>query len=179
MRIVHLVAAVLGLAALLAFPAHARNFDSAAACSVGQRVLTSDQHKGRITRVDRDWSYCYVLQDDTGKEVGYLYSLLQPEGGSGKPQAGSQAQDDGKLAVGKYTCWVGSEAGGEMRITGPSTYESDGKSGKYRLESAGAIVFESGPFSEFHGKLLSGRRIGINMSGGTFYNMSCEPAAGS
>jgi hypothetical protein len=65
-----------------------------------------------------------------------------------------------------------------MRVTGPSTYESDGKSGKYRLEASGTIVFESGPFSEFHGKLLSGRRIGMNMSGGSFYNMTCESGEG-
>lgn len=174
MKIGHAIAAILGITVLWAAPAHARGFDSVAGCAVGKRVLTSDQHKGVITRIDRDWSYCYVRQDDSGKEVSYLYSLLQPEEG-GAPKS----QDAGdKLATGKYTCSIGTEAGGEMRVTGPSTYESNGKSGKYRLEPSGTIVFESGPFSEYHGKLLPGRRIGMNLSGGTFYNMSCEPPGG-
>ena len=62
-----------------------------------------------------------------------------------------------------------------MRVTGRTTYESDGKKGTFRLEPSGKIVFESGPFSTFHAKLLSGRRIGMNMNGSNFYNMTCDP----
>jgi hypothetical protein len=113
------------------------------------------------------------LQDDSGKEVGYLYSLLEAEGSAG----GASAQKDSgdSLTIGTYNCYVGEQGAGQMRITGKSTYESEGKRGTYRLESSGKIVFESGPFSGFNSKLLSGRRIGLNLSGGTFYNMTCEP----
>jgi hypothetical protein len=149
--------------------AHAGALNSAAECAVGMRVTTSDGHKGTITRIDRDWSYCYVQQDDTGKNVGYLYSLLSPEGST------ADSGSSGQLAVGKYDCWIGEQGAGEMRITGPSTYESEGNKGKYHLESSGKIVFESGPFSTFNSKILSGHRIGINMSGGNFYNMACDP----
>ena len=134
-------------------------------------VSTKDGHKGPITRVDRAWSYCYIRQDDTGKEVGYLYSLLLRDGGA--PAKGGSG---GKLATGTYMCWVGSEASASgLKITGATTYESDGKPGKYHLEASGAIVFESGPFSGFHGKLLAGGRVGMNMNGGTFYNLTCDP----
>ena len=154
------------VALFAARPAYASKLNSPKDCVVGMRVETSDGHKGKITRVDRDWSYCYVLQDDTGKEVGYLYSLLETGGLS-----------DDKLVIGKYNCWVGEEAAAAgMRVTGGSTYESDGKKGAFRLEPSGKIVFESGPFSTFNAKLLSGRRIGMNLNGGTFYNMTCDPA---
>lgn len=152
--------------------AFAGGLNSAAECVVGMRVTTSDGHKGAITRVDRDWSYCYVKQDDTGRDVGYLYSLLKPEAGGGAPAAGG----GGKLAVGAYTCWVGTQASAMgLQVTGASTYASEGQSGKYHVEPSGHIVFESGPFAGFHSEILSGGRIGLNLSGGTFYNMACDP----
>ncbi|MDD5541897.1 MAG: hypothetical protein PHX83_01860 [Acidobacteriia bacterium] len=152
-------------------PAYAGALKSAQDCVLGKRVVTSDGHKGKITRVDRAWSYCYVLQDDTGKEVSYLYSLLQTD------DANSPKSDhNDKLVIGKYNCWVGTEgAASGFQVTGPSTYESDGKKGTYQLEPSGKIVFKSGPFSTFHAKLLSDRRVGLNMTGGTFYNMTCDP----
>jgi hypothetical protein len=150
---------------------HAGQINSAAECKVGMRVLTSDGHPGRISRVDRAWSYCYVLQDDTRKEVGYLYSLLQTEA-----PAGAKAESSGQLAIGSYTCWVGSQASASgLKVTGSSSYESDGKRGKYRLESSGKIVFENGPFAGFNAKLLPGRRVGMNLSGGSFFNLTCDP----
>src|SRR6266852_3788169 len=81
-------------------PACAGALKSANDCAVGKRVATGDGHKGKITRVDRAWSY-YALRDDTGKEVSYLYSLLSTEDSSA-------AKDDGKLVTGKHTCCVGS-----------------------------------------------------------------------
>jgi hypothetical protein len=167
------IAAILGTVAALsvARPAYAGALNSVNDCVAGKRVLTSDGHKGKITRVDRAWSYCYVLQDDTGKEVSYLYSLLQTEE-SGAGKGGNNDQ----LVIGKYTCWVGSQgAAAGLRVTGPSTYDADGRPGKYHLEPSGKIVFESGPYSTYHAKLLSGRRVGLNLTGGTFYNMTCDP----
>ena len=107
--------------------------------------------------------------DDTKKEGSYLYSLLSPEDGN------SNDKNNDKLVIGKYNCFVGDQGSGEMRVTGPTTYEAESKKGTYRLEASGKIVFESGPFSTYHAKLLSGRRIGLNLTGDTFYNMSCEP----
>src|SRR6266567_1912737 len=80
----------------------AETLKSAGDCVVGKRVVTSDGHKGKITRVDRAWSYCYVLQDDTGKEVSYLYSLLETEGSGAQKDSNSN-----QLIIGKYNCWVG------------------------------------------------------------------------
>lgn len=150
---------------------------SASQCAVGMRVATKDGHKGVITRVDRAWSYCYVRQDDTGKEVGYLYSLLLTDGGGTPAKGGApKGSGGGKLAVGTYTCWVGSEAAASgLKVTGAGRYESDGRAGTYRLEASGAIVFQSGPFAGMHAKLLSGGRIGLNLSGQNFYNMTCDP----
>jgi hypothetical protein len=151
-------------------PAAAATFNSVADCVVGKRVVTRDNHKGKITRIDRAWSYCYVLQDDTGKEISYLYSLLESEG-SAAPSAAN-----GKLIVGKYTCWVNNRgAVMGLQVLGPATYDSDGKKGAYRLEASGRIVFESGPFSQFQARLLSDRRVGINLTGGPYYNMTCDP----
>ena len=171
MRKAFATASMLGIIFALSVsrPAYAKRLDSPKDCVVGMQVETSDGHKGKITRVDRDWSYCYVRQDDTGKEVGYLYSLLDNGGSSASPS-------DDKLVVGDYMCWVGEQASAAgMRVTGGSTYESEGKKGTFRLEPSGKIVFESGPFSIYHAKLLSGRRIGMNDTGDTFYNMTCEP----
>lgn len=163
------------LAGCAALPLHAAGFNAASECTVGMRVETSDGHKGAITRVDRDWSYCYVKQDDTGKEVGYLYSLLKPAAGSAAA-APASAGANNTLAVGTYTCWVGEQASAAgLQITGPTTYASDGQPGKYHVEASGKIVFESGPFSGFHSAVLSGHRVGLNLTGGTFYNMACDP----
>jgi len=150
-------------------PAYAGRFNSFSDCVVGKRVLTSDNHKGKITRLDRPWSYCYVLQDDTGKEVSYLYSLLDADGQS------AEKDNNDKVVIGNYNCSIGGHGAGDMRVTSRSTYETDGKKGTFRVESSGKIVFESGPFSTYNAKLLDGRRIGMNMNGSTFYNMTCDP----
>jgi hypothetical protein len=158
-------------AAVASLPARAAQLQSIDDCTPGKRVVTSDRHRGTITRVDRAWSYCYVRQDDTGKEVSYLYSVLETEGPTNE-----------KLVIGNYNCWIGGDerhrqnVAGEMRVASQTTYQVDSKNGTLRLDPSGMIVFETGPYSAFHGKLLSGHRIGINQSGGTFYNMTCDPA---
>lgn len=159
--------------ALAGQTAWAGQYNSVNDCVVGKRVKLNNGQHGKITRIDRAWSYCYVLLDDTGKELSFLYSLISDEG-SGSSGGGKAGND--KLVVGKYNCLVGDQASGEMRITGPSTYEAEGKKGTYRLDAAsGKIVFESGPFSSYHAKRLDAGRIGMNLTGGTFYNLTCEP----
>lgn len=171
--IVRAIGTVLALCA--AGNAFAGELGSADECKVGMRVSTKDGHKGQITRVDRSWSYCYVRQDDTGKEVGYLYSLLLTDGGATARPAAPRPAAGGKLVVGSYMCWVGSEASASgLKITGASTYESDGATGTYHM-AGDAIVFDSGPFKGFNAKRLGDGRIGLNLTGGSFYNMTCDP----
>lgn len=185
MRDIQMMAIVLlGAATLLATrPAQAGSFNSASECKVGARVVSNEGYKGTITRVDKAWSYCYVRQDETGKEVGYLYSLLRPEGAGVRPGASAAsaakpaaAAGGGRPVIGKYMCWVGSEASASgLSITGASSYESDGQAGKFHVEASGRVVFESGPFMGFNAKMLENGRIGMNLTGGTFYNLTCDP----
>lgn len=141
-------------------------------CVAGKRVSTNTGRKGTVTRLDTAWSYCYVRFDDNGKEEGYLYSLLNSEGGL-DPK-------DRTLAVGTYEC-VTSGAGGStilagtMRITGADSYVFGGSApGRYHVEASGKIVFDTGPLKPYFSKLLSGGRIGLNANGDKFYATSCE-----
>lgn len=148
-------------------PARADVLRSVKDCVPGKRVQTSDGHKGKITRIDQAWSYCYVLQDDTGKEVSYLYSLLQTEG--------TVAGKGNQLVPGVYECVAdGHYTFMDMRITGANTYASAGANGKFHIEPSGKMVFESGPLSKYFAKVLSGGRIGLNANGDSFYATSCE-----
>src|SRR5882724_5617336 len=116
-------------------------------CVVGKRVSIHDGRKGTITRLDPAWSYCYVRFDDNGKEVSYLYSLLNAEGGLDRK--------DLKLATGVYECVDrGRLAAGSMRITGVDTYSFGGASGKFHVETSGKIVFETGPLNKHFSKLV-------------------------
>jgi hypothetical protein len=144
----------------------AAEFKSEKECVVGAKVADRQNQTGKIIAVES--STCRVRLDGSGKTIPYLFWMLH--------SAGASVETDDKLVVGKYDCWVGSQAAGGMRITSPSTYESDGKKGTFHVEPSRKIVFESGPFSTFNAKLLAGPRIGMNMNGGTFYNMTCDPA---
>ena len=171
--------AAVALIALLASAAVARAdpLQSPAACQVGMRVTTSDGHTGTITRVDRTWSYCYVHQDDTGADVGYLYSLLSSGSGVGGQDGSSGDAGDGggALTPGVYECFAdGQYTFMNISITGPGTYSAAGGGGRYSIQGTGQIVFQSGSLQPYHGKLLSGGRIGLNTNGDSFYATSCE-----
>lgn len=153
--------------------AHAGGLQSVQDCVPGARVVTSDGHSGSITRIDSAWSYCYVRQDDTGSEVGYLYSLLQPAGAPASGEIGSVG--DNQLAPGVYECFAdGQYTFMDMRITGPATYQSAGLDGGYHIEPSGKIVFETGPLAPYFSKLVPGHRIGLNSNGDQFYATTCE-----
>ncbi len=147
-------------------PLMGAEFKSDKECVVGIRVADRENLTGKVVSVDS--SKCRVLLDGSGKTTTYLFWMLHAAGGS--------AETNDKLVIGKYNCYVGSQGAGEMRITGPASYESEGKAGRYHVEPSRKIVFESGPFSTYNAKLLPGPRIGLNLSGGTFYNMTCDPA---
>ncbi|MGZ8230877.1 MAG: hypothetical protein ACXWUS_14665, partial [Burkholderiales bacterium] len=59
---------------------------------------------------------------------------------------------------------------------GPTSYrDKQGKQGRYKLDAAsGTIVFETGPLTKANAKLLAGPKIGLNMSGGSFFNTTCS-----
>ena len=155
----------LSLLVLIA-PMMAAEFKSEKECVVGSKVADHENHAGKVVSVES--AKCRVLLDSSGQTTAYLFWMLHA--------AGASAETNDNLVMGKYNCWVGSQATGGLRITGPSSYESDGKTGKYRVEPSRKIVFESGPFSTFTAKLLPGPKIGLNMTGGSFYNMTCDPA---
>lgn len=148
--------------------AYGQQLQSFKDCVVGKRVFTNnDGRKGTITRLDPAWSYCYVRFDDNGKEVSYLYSLLNAEGGL-DPK-------DLKLATGVYECVsLGKSAAGTMRINGPDTYSFGGAAGKYHIETSGKIVFETGPLNKEFSKLVSGGRIALNLTGKNFSEITCQ-----
>lgn len=151
---------------LIFTPLGAAEFKSEKECAIGLKVADRENLTGKVVSVDS--GKCRVLLDGSGKTTAYLFWMLHAAGGS--------VETSDKLAAGKYNCYVGSQPSGEMRITGPTTYESEGKAGKFRVEPSRKIVFESGPFSAFNAKLLAGPRIGLNLNGGAFYNMTCDPA---
>lgn len=143
----------------------AAEFKSAKECVPGLRVADRENLTGKVLSVDS--SKCFIQMDATGKKDTYIFWMLHAAGGS--------AETNDKLILGKYECWVGSNIAGGMEITGPATYSSEGKPGKFHVEASRKIVFESGPYSSYSAKLLPGPRIGLNLSGGTFYNMTCDP----
>jgi hypothetical protein len=170
-----LAARALAAISISAPTAWAGQLQSADSCQVGMRVTTSDGHTGTITRVDRSWSYCYVRQDDTGRQVGYLYSLLQSGGGGAAGGSTVGGDSTSTLPAGVYECFAdGHYTFMDMRITGPGTYAAAGGPGNYRIEGNGQIVFTSGSLQPYHGKLLIGGRIGLNTNGDSFYATSCE-----
>lgn len=110
---------------------------------------------------------CQVKLDNKDKVTSYVHWMLRA--------AGASPETDDQLKVGVYLCHVGGQAAGKMEITTPGSYVSDGKSGKYRVEPSRKIVFENGPFREYHAKLLAGPKIGMNLNGSNYYGFTCDP----
>ncbi len=146
-------------------PLAAAEFRSVKECVPGAAVQDRENLTGQIVAVER--GMCKVKLAKGGKVTAYMPWMLRA--------AGASAETDDQLKVGEYVCYVGEQAAGGMRIPALGSYESDGKRGTYRVEPSRKIVFESGPFFEYHAKLLAGPRIGMNLNGGTFYNLTCDP----
>jgi hypothetical protein len=157
------------LTVLVATVADAAEFKKIEECAVGTKVADRQNKTGKVVGVSN--GMCRVLLDESGQEKSYLHWMLRPAGAS-------QAPAD-KLVNGAYKCY--SSAGStinyafmDIHIDGPTAYrDKNGAGGRYRLESSGRIVFESGPLTTANAKLLAGPKIGLNMNGGSFFNMTC------
>ncbi len=140
-------------------------FKSEKECVIGMKVADRENKTGKIVEVER--GLCRVQLDSGGKPVAYMFWMLHA--------AGDIAETSDKLVVGRYDCWIGgSQGAGEVKIISGTSYEHGGKPGKYHMEANNKIVFENGPLSAYHAKLLAGPKIGMNLNGGTFYNMVCD-----
>jgi hypothetical protein len=145
-------------------------FKSLDDCKAGRKVTDMLKKTGVVTGVSNNM--CMVKLDDGGKTASYIFWMLHDTGGS--------AETDDKLVSAKYSCYAGDAkqmhyVGIDIRITMPATYESGGKSGKFRLDAESRkITFESGPLEKANGKLLRGPNIGLNMDGGSFYATVCS-----
>lgn len=145
--------------------ARAENFKSIRECVVGTAVETSNGNRGRITRIEDP--LCFVQHEGGGREVTYIFWMLNAAGGS--------RETNDALVVGVYECFAGGRyTFMDMKITGPSTYESAGEAGRFHVEPSRKIVFESGPLAPYFSKLLDGPRIGLNTTGDSFYATTCE-----
>ena len=178
-----LLRATLFILSMLTAPQlHAQAFTRADQCVVGLRVVDREGNAGSIK--ERRESGC-VVKLDNGKTDYNLFWMLRPEGG--KPGAantppGRQPAGDGtgELKRGKYQCYY--LAGSSMNyafidiyIDSASAYrDQKGTGGKYRIEASKKIVFESGSMTKVNAQLLGSGKIGLNMSGGNFYNTTCN-----
>ena len=178
--------AAAALALVLANNALAAAFTKAGDCVVGKRVVNRDNQAGVI--VSADGSSCRVKLDATGKIDYNIFWMLSPEGsGGGKPSGAAatrtpgttEGSSAGAIPTGVYKCYM--LAGTtlnyafiDIHVTGGNRYrDKSGKSGTFTVDGAGKIVF-TGPLAAANAKLLSGPRIGLNMSGGNFYNTTCS-----
>lgn len=148
----------------------AQEFSKKEQCVAGVRVVDREGNAGEIVGINN--GLCEVRKDD-GKNRSYMHWYLRPAGASAKPTD--------ELAEGLYSCYT--LVGGttnyafiDIRIISDDEYEDkNGDSGDYRLEDSGKIVFESGSLKRANAKLMAGPRIGLNMDGGSFYNITCSP----
>lgn len=165
----HRSPALLAVLLLTASAARSAEFKSEKECVVGSKVTDRKGREGTIASVDR--TMCRVAFPD-GTSSSYLFWMLR--------KAGASAETDDVLVPGTYTCYtsVGSSihyAFVDVVIDGPTSYrDRNGKGGTYRVEPSRKIVFESGPLSAMTAKLLAGPKIGLNMSGGSFFNTVCS-----
>ncbi len=139
-------------------------------CVVGAKVTNRQNKTGTVMSVSG--GMCRLKLDD-GKETSTLFWMLRP--------AGAAVEATDKLVKGVYPCY--SLSGTtlnylfmDIQIDGPAAYrDKKGNKGSYKLEAAtGKIVFESGPLTKANAKLLPGPKIGLNMTGGSFFNTTCS-----
>jgi len=171
-----------------AVSAQAQEFTQASQCVVGTRVINRDNQAGVIASADG--SSCRVRLDATGKIDYNIFWMLRPEPAAAKPpasvtpapsaSAGAPIEAGGEIPAGLYKCYllVGSQmnyAFIDIQVDGSGRYrDKTGAVGTYALEAGDRIRF-AGPLAAANAKLIRpGPRIGLNMDGGAFFNMSCS-----
>src|SRR5438094_673409 len=162
LRIVIVVTALAGFVGSVQ-PVFADVFKSAKECVPGKRVTDKGGKSGKVIGMTKgDPTMCDVQIDGADRVSYYIFWMLRDEGKS--------AETDAKLVSGTYECFAGGRyTFMDLKITGVNTYESADSKGKFHVEASRKIVFESGPLSKNHAKLLAGPSIGLNSDGGTFY----------
>jgi hypothetical protein len=139
--------------------------------------------------VKAEGSRCYVKLDSTGETDTNIFWMLRPEASAGASAKATQGKktdsisgkinDTETLPMGKYSCYMlaGSTlnyAFIDIHIDSASRYrDKSGKSGTYSIDPDQKIVF-TGSLAAANAKLLPGKRIGLNMSGGNFFNTTCS-----
>ena len=71
-------------------------------------------------------------------------------------------------------CVVGAKVTNRQNKTGTVVSVSGGMCRIKPDAGTGKIVFESGPLAKANAKLLPGPKIGLNMTGGSFFNTTCS-----
>ena len=149
---------------------HAAEFKKEQDCVVGAKVTNRQNKTGTVTSVSG--GMCRIKFDD-GTQTSHMFWMLRP--------AGASADAGDKLVNGVYPCY--SLSGTtlnymfmDIQIDGPTAYrDKKGNKGSYKLDPAtGKIVFESGPLAKANAQLLPGPKIGLNMTGGSFFNTTCS-----
>lgn len=148
-------------------PAAAQEFKTSDECKPGMAVMNRQNLQGTVVAIDG--SYCKTRWSDGTQSTSFAW-MLRP--------AGATSNTTDKLVTGVYPCYSGSNyLFMEVRIDGPEAYQDGkGSKGKYQLDSnTQEIRFLSGPYKEVKAKLLAGPRIGMNMTGGSYYSVTCSP----
>ncbi|MDP9140484.1 MAG: hypothetical protein M3O62_06815 [Pseudomonadota bacterium] len=157
-----LVAAILGLAVVSGV--QAAEFKKDSDCVPGNKVADRSNKVGTVVSVDN--GMCKVVFAD-GTSSSYLFWMLRA--------AGDKGQTTDKLVAGNYPCYSGSNyLFMDVEIVDDDSYRTAKGKGDYSLEKDGSIDFEDGPLEDATAKLMPGPRIGLNMDGGSFFNVSCS-----
>ena len=161
-------AVLFGATALAPLGAIAAEFKTIDECKPGRQVLDRKDVVGTVLKVER--GSCVVQVPGQSGNQYYPHWMLRA--------AGDSKVTSDKLVKGVYKCYhSGGYAFIDIHIDGPTSYkDKNGKPGKYKLDAGtGKIVFESGTLKEASAKLFNGPRIGLNMNGGNFYSVTCDP----
>lgn len=83
---------------------------------------------------------------------------------------------DGGLPDGDFTCYTYGGSGGNLKVTvDGSEYSTSSGSGEYSVDSSGAVVFTSGPWTVWNGAVLSDTTFGLtDEDPAEFYSITCN-----
>ncbi|HEX2591335.1 MAG TPA: hypothetical protein VHL34_07555 [Rhizomicrobium sp.] len=156
-------------------------------CSVGQRVEGSGK-TGTVVQFDPGHdgqAWCYVDEDNGGKNVAYPAWMLSP--------SGTNAAHTASLLPGHYECW--GQGGGSASATcasagcvsmhymyqdinigaGGAYSDKGGRRGQLTYSAqTKMITFASGPYAGWYSKYLDQGRIGMSAKPTKFWGIVCD-----